>query len=55
MYDPMVGKEQATIPTFRDFFMRFHGRAKTHASVKDIYGYLLVRENLFMWHKVASP
>ena len=33
------------IPAVRDFFTRLYGRAETHASVEDIHGYLLVREN----------
>ena len=41
----MVGEEQASLPAVRDFFTSLHGRAETHASVKDLYGYLLVRKD----------
>ena len=33
------------LPAVRDFFTRLHGRAEAHASVEDLYGYLLVRKN----------
>ena len=52
----MVGKEQTALPVVRDFFTRLHGRAETHASVKNLYGHFLVRKNFWCgtrWHDYA--
>ena len=46
-------KNKRPLPAFCDFFTRFHGGAETHASVKDLYGHILVWENFRRgtgWH-----
>ena len=35
-----------TLPAFRGFSTRIHGCAETHASVKDLHGDILVRQNI---------
>ena len=49
-------EEQKALPDFRGFSTGIHGCAKAHASVKDLYGHILVRKNFrcgTRWHHHA--
>ena len=50
------GQEQETLPTLRGFSAGVHGCAGAHASVEDLHGHLLVRQDICCgarWHHHA--